>query len=66
MRRFANLSVRQKIAASTFVVIAFITAVSWLSIQLIVFPNLTRQIVSRASLSREHRRPRPALPHSKR
>jgi signal transduction histidine kinase len=47
MRRFANLSVRQKIAASTFVVIAFITAVSWLSIQLIVFPNLTRQIVSR-------------------
>lgn len=47
MRRFAKLSVRQKIAASTFVVIGFITAVSWLSIQLIVFPNLTRQIVSR-------------------
>jgi signal transduction histidine kinase len=47
MRRFRNLSVRQKIAASTFVVIAFITAVSWLSIQLIVFPNLTRQIKNR-------------------
>ena len=47
MRHFANLSVRQKIAASTFVVIAFVTVVSWLSIQLIVFPNLTRQIRSR-------------------
>lgn len=47
MRWFRNLSVRQKIAASTFVVIAFITAVSWLSIQLIVFPNLTREIKSR-------------------
>jgi signal transduction histidine kinase len=47
MRRFSTLSVRQKVAGSTFVVIAFITAVSWLSIQLIVFPNLTRQIVNR-------------------
>jgi signal transduction histidine kinase len=47
MRRFSNLSVRQKVAGSTFVVIALITAVSWLSIQLVVFPNLTRQIVNR-------------------
>ena len=47
MRWFRNLSVRQKIAVSTFVVIAFITGVSWLSIQLIVFPNLSREIKSR-------------------
>ena len=47
MRRFSNLSVRQKVAGSTFVVIAIITAVSWISMQLIVFPNLTRQIVNR-------------------
>jgi signal transduction histidine kinase len=47
MRPLSSLSVRQKVAGSTFVVIALITAVSWLSIQLIVFPNLTRQIVNR-------------------
>jgi signal transduction histidine kinase len=47
MRRFSNLSVRQKVAGSTFVVIAIITAVAWLSIQLLVLPNLTREIVNR-------------------
>ena len=49
MRWFRNLSVRQKIAASTLVVIVFITAVSWLSVQWIVFPNLTREIKSRGT-----------------
>jgi signal transduction histidine kinase len=47
MRWFRNLSVRQKIAASTLVVIVFIAAVSWLSVQWIVFPNLTREIKGR-------------------
>jgi signal transduction histidine kinase len=47
MRPFSNLSVRQKVAGGTFVVIALITVVCWLSMQLIVLPNLTRQIVSR-------------------
>jgi signal transduction histidine kinase len=47
MRWFKRLKVKQKIAASTFLVILFVTTVSWLSVQWIVFPNLTHEITSR-------------------
>jgi signal transduction histidine kinase len=47
MRWFEKLKVKQKIALSTSLVILFITGVSWLSIQWIVFPKLTGEIIGR-------------------
>ena len=47
MRWFKRLNVKQKIAASTFLVIVLITTIAWLSIQWVIFPNLTGEISRR-------------------
>ena len=50
MKRLKRLKVKQKIAASTVLVVLFIATVSWLSIQFVVLPNLTHQITNRGGI----------------
>ncbi|MDH3965188.1 MAG: hypothetical protein OEV25_17395, partial [Deltaproteobacteria bacterium] len=47
MKWFKRLRVKQKIWVSTVLVVLFITAVCWLSIQFVILPNLTHEMISR-------------------
>jgi signal transduction histidine kinase len=50
MKWFKRLKVKQKIAVSTVLVVIFIAAVSCLSIQYVVLPNLTDKITNRGGI----------------
>jgi signal transduction histidine kinase len=50
MKWFNRLKVKQKIAVSTVLVVLFIATLSWLSIQCVVLPNLTKEITSRGEI----------------
>jgi signal transduction histidine kinase len=49
MRWFNRLKMKQKIAVSTILVILFIAAASWLSIQFVILPNLAAEMTSRGA-----------------